>query len=218
MGRPREHDHRTAAALLVAAERTIHEHGIQALSVRGAAEQAGTTTRAVYSLFGSKDGLVAALAAHGFELLGDAVKALPTTADPIADLVAAGLTFRAFALEHPALFAISIQRPTPDSGPSVQVRAASNDALAGLVDKLDRLGDAGGLGGRTVRGAACQFHALCEGLATLEFRGVELGDPYPGNAQRAWEEALAALVTGFASPAPEPTKAQRSRRERQPRG
>ena len=205
MGRPREHDHRTAAALLAAAELAIHEHGIEALSVRGVAERAATTTRAVYSLFGSKDGLMAALAAHGFDLLGAEVAALPTTEDPIADLVAAGLAFRAFALGHPILFAISIQRPTPDSGPWLQASAAGKDALAALLGKLDRLSAASGLGGRTVRGAACQFHALCEGLATMELRGVELGE----NAQRTWEEALTALVTGFATPVPKRAEADR---------
>ena len=209
MGRPREHDHRTAAALLAAAELAIHEHGIEALSVRGVAERAATTTRAVYSLFGSKDGLVAALAAHGFDLLGAEVAALPTTEDPVADLVAAGLAFRAFALGHPILFAISIQWPTPDSRLWLQVRTASKDALAALLGKLDRLSANSGLGGRTVRGAACQFHALCEGLATMELRGVELGDPGLGNAQRAWEEALTALVTGFATPVPKRAEAER---------
>ena len=212
IGRPREHDQRTAAALLAAAERTILEDGIDALSVRGVAKQIDTSTRAVYSLFGSKEGLVAALAAHGFDLLGAAVKALPTTEDPIADLVAAGLAFRRFALEHPTLFAISIQRPKPNSAPWLQVRAAANDALAELVHKIARLADAGGLGGRTLPDAACQFHALCEGLVALELRGVEFGDRrYP---QRLWQEALTALVTGFAAPVPQPAEPPRPRGER----
>jgi AcrR family transcriptional regulator len=193
VGRPREHDQRTAAALLAAAERTIREEGLAALSVRGVAEQAATTTRAVYSLFGSKEALVAALAAHAFELLGAAVKALASTDDPVADLVRAGLAFRTFALEHPTLFAIAIQRPTPDSTPWLQVRAAANDALAGLEQKLDRLDQASGLGGRTIADAAFQFHALCEGLAALELRG----NCNPTQARRLWREALTALVKGF---------------------
>jgi AcrR family transcriptional regulator len=196
MGRPREHDQRTAAALLAAAERTLHEQGIGALSVRSVAEQAGTSTRAVYSLFGSKDGLIAALAANAFELLGAAVKALPTTEDPVADLVSAGLAFRVFALEHPTLFAIAIQRPAPDFfTPWHQVHAAANDALTGLEHRLDRLRQAGGLRGRAIRDAAFQFHALCEGLAALELRG----GCDPAQARRLWQEALIALVHGFAA-------------------
>src|SRR6516165_7239233 len=110
MGRPREHDDETAAALLVAAERIVEEHGPDALSVRGVAGDVGTTTRAVYSLFGSKEGLIAALGAHAFDLLRAGLDALPTTNDPAADLIAAGLMFRCFAIEHPSLFAIGVQR------------------------------------------------------------------------------------------------------------
>ena len=104
MGRPREHDERTAIALLAAAERTIEERGIGALSLRELARDAGTTTRAVYSLFGSKEALLGALGARAFELLQAGLAALPETDDPRDDLVEAGLMFRRFALEHPALF------------------------------------------------------------------------------------------------------------------
>ena len=70
MGRPREHDEQTRAALLAAAEQIVADGGPAALSVRAVAEAAGTTTRAVYSLFGSKDGLlVEALARDAFEFL-----------------------------------------------------------------------------------------------------------------------------------------------------
>src|SRR4051794_25231587 len=106
MGRPKEHDERTAAALLDAAERFAHEGGIEALSLRELALEANTTTRAVYSLFGSKEGLVAALGARAFELLELGLEALPVTEDPQRDLVRAGLMFRRFALDHPALFSI----------------------------------------------------------------------------------------------------------------
>ena len=67
MGRPREHDERTRAALREAAERLVAAGGPGALSVRAVAEEAGTTTRAVYSVFGSKEGLVVdALARDAF--------------------------------------------------------------------------------------------------------------------------------------------------------
>src|SRR5438067_5844193 len=129
MGRPREHDQRTAAALLRAAERTIQDRGPDALSVRGIAIEVGTTTRAVYSLFGSKEGLIAALGVHAFDLLRAGLDALPTTNDPQADLVAAGLMFRRFATEHPSLFAIGVQRSL--SAPSLweqQVRPPAERA------------------------------------------------------------------------------------------
>ena len=70
MGRPTRHDDATRAALLIAAERLVETSGPGALSVRAVADQIGTTTRAVYSTFGSKEGLLASLAQRSFELLG----------------------------------------------------------------------------------------------------------------------------------------------------
>jgi AcrR family transcriptional regulator len=198
MGRPREHDQLTAAALLAAGERAVHEGGLDALSVRGVAAEAATTTRAVYSLFGSRDGLIAALGAHTYELLQTALERLPQTADPQADMVAAGLMFRRFALEHPALFSIGIQRTHTSSKLWPQFRAAANDSLAVLSRRLARLHDKNLLDGRTVRDATIQFHALCEGLAALELR-----EALPAkDAERVWHDALTALIAGFTSTPP----------------
>ena len=197
MGRPREHDERTATALLDAAERTIQAHGVAALSVRGVADEVGTTTRAVYSLFGSKDGLLVALAARAFELLGAAVHALPTTDNPADDLVSAGVdVFRPFALDHPILFRVGVQRTGVGSeeGPFTAARLA---ALAELEARIERLAEVG-LGVRPIRRAAFAFHALCEGLASMELRG---GLP-PGQEAPLWRDALSALVAGFATARP----------------
>jgi AcrR family transcriptional regulator len=194
MGRPREHDQLTAAALLAAGERAVDEGGLEALSVRGVAAEVGTTTRAVYSLFGSRDGLIAALGAHTYALLRTALERLPLTSDPQADMVQAGLMFRRFALEHPALFSIGIQRTLTSSELWPQFRAAANDALAVLSQRLARLQENDLLAGRTVRDATTQFHALCEGLAALELRQALPSK----NAERIWRDALTALIAGLA--------------------
>ena len=123
MGRPREHNEATRTALLVAAERIIAERGPSALSVRAVADAAGTTTRAVYSLFGSKDGLlVGALARDAFEFLSTEIQKLEETDDPVTDLIDVGvLVFRRLVREHPALYRIAFQRIVPglDAGPEL---------------------------------------------------------------------------------------------------
>src|SRR6516165_7728964 len=102
MGRPREHDETTREALLVAAEAIEEQGGTAALSVRAVADAIGTSTRAVYSTFGSKDGLLNALAQRSFELLRDSIGRLPETDDPTVDLVNAAVdVFRPMAIEHP---------------------------------------------------------------------------------------------------------------------
>ncbi len=213
MGRPREHDQRTAAALLAAGERAVDEGGLEALSIRGVAVEAATTTRAVYSLFGSRDGLIAALGAHTYDLLRTALEQLPLTADPQADMVQAGLMFRRFALEHPALFSIGIQRTLPSSELWPHFRAAANDALAVLSRRLARLQEQDLLAQRSVRDATIQFHALCEGLAALELRQTFP----PKDAERIWRDALTALIAGFAiTPRQRPDPTTTTRRPTKP--
>jgi AcrR family transcriptional regulator len=210
MGRPREHDQRTAEALLDAAERIVTAEGVEALSVRRVADDVGTTTRAVYSLFGSKDGLLVALGARAFDMLGVAIRAMPRTTDPSADLIEAGVAvFRNFAVGHPSLFKIAVQRSIGSPGLSKEFAAAASAAFLGLLAHVARLETAGELGRRTVRDAATEFHALCEGLAALELRSQLT----TGDNERIWRDALTALVIGFsaASEPPAPTRPDRGR-------
>jgi hypothetical protein len=92
---------------------------------------------------------------------------------------------------------------------SGQVRAAANSALEVLKVTVGRLADAQLLGGRTINDAMLQFHAVCEGLAGVELRGVTSRREAPA----MWRQALTALVTGFAAGAGTSTRrGARSRR------
>ena len=204
VGRPREHDDGTRAALRAAAERIVATGGPAALSVRAVAGEAGTTTRAVYSLFGSKEGLVVdALAQSAFEFLADGVEKLIETADPVADLVAVGVpVFRTLVLEHPALYRIAFQRIAPGLRAGPEVTAARARAHALLHAKIHRVEDAGLLGRKTVGEAAVEFNAMLEGLANAELRGSILPMLTPGTEERTWRDALTTVVRGFAASAP----------------
>lgn len=195
MGRRRRHDESTATGLLDAAEHLVAEHGPEALSLRDVAQKAGTTTRAVYTLFGSKDALLGALGIRAFDLLGDEVDALPTTDQPESDLVEAALVFRRFALGHPALFSIAFHRADPAVWP--RFRPAAAEALAVLHTRFEPLAANGRLGGRTIPEAALQFHALCEGLASVELRT----SPLAHDPETFWRSAFRALIAGFAGSA-----------------
>jgi AcrR family transcriptional regulator len=196
VGRPRQHDERIGAALLDAAERIVEADGLGALSVRAVADEIGTTTRAIYSLFGSKEGLIAALGARTFDLLGAAVSALPMTDDPAVDLVEAGVNgFRRVMLDHPALFRLGVQQ-ADTLRQQAEIRGSSVRAWTVLQARVSRLEQRGLLGTRSVDEAATAFHALCEGLTALEVRGV-LSET---SAERLWGDALTALVAGFGVP------------------
>jgi AcrR family transcriptional regulator len=194
MGRPKLHDERTAAALLDAAERIVEADGLDALSLRRLAEQTHTTTRAVYSVYGSKDGLIAALAARGFDILRDGVAGVPTTQRPDRDLVEAGLVFRQYAVDHPSLFRIAFQNQPSGLRMMPSVRVAATEALGVLKHRVARLEEDGLLGDYSVDDATLHFHAACEGLAGLELRGNLSSD-----SERLWRQGLSALVRGLAN-------------------
>ena len=200
MGRRREHDEKTAAALLDAAERIIADHGVDALSLREVARDAATTTRAIYSLFGSKDGLLGALGVRAFNLLQREIEALPASDRPWDDLIEVALIYRRFALQHPALFSIAFHRADPAIWP--RFRAAAMATLAVLDKRFQPLADADLLGGRSVAEASTQFRALGEGVAWTELRGNDL----PPDPERFWRNAFHALITGLAAPTPRPPR------------
>jgi len=201
VGRPREHGEETRAKLRAAAERLVADGGPYALSVRAVAKEAGTSTRAVYSLFGSKDGLlVDALAQGAFEFLADNIDELVETDDPVDDLVAIGVpVFRRLVLEHPALYRIAFQRPVRNLSPGPELTAARERAFSRLAAKVKRLDDAGLLANKSVREAAVEFNAMLEGLANAELRGAVFRNLPEGGEEGAWRNALTTLVNGFAA-------------------
>ena len=200
MARPREHDEETRAALHAAAERIVAESGPDALSVRAVADEADTTTRAVYTLFGSKDGLVATLAQHAFGLLVARAGAVRETRDPAADLVRTGVNgFRPFVLEHPSLYRIAFQRVVPGLREVPELTAARGRALKLLQSRVHRVKDAGGIPRKSVAEASVEFNAMCEGLANAELRGTTLPILPAGHEERAWTAALRSVVRGWAA-------------------
>ena len=200
MGRPRQHDDATRDALLAAAERLVEQGGTSALSVRAVADEIGTSTRAVYSTFGSKDGLLSALAARSFDMLRDGIAGLPCTTDPASDLMRAALTvFRPMAIEHPSLFRIAFLRAAPDVEMGPDVAAASLAGYALLTERVQRLADADLLGGREVQAATREFNALCFGMAVTELLNPSQLGSHP---ERAWRAAFETLISGFGTPVP----------------
>jgi len=198
VGRPREHDAITRERLRAAAERIVARSGTAALSVRTVAAAARTTTRAVYSTFGSKEGLVDALAQTAFDFLHTEIEGLPETADPVRDLIDLAIdVFRKLALQRPALYRIAFQRIVPDLRASPDLKAARQRAFAQLQRKIARVEAAGLLGPTTLPEATVAFEAMMEGLANAELRGRTLPILPKGKEKDAWGRALASLLRGF---------------------
>ena len=199
MGRPKEHDETTRRQLLDAAERLSATDGWEALTVRRIAEEAGTSTRAVYALFGSKEGLEQALHQAMFTRLRDLLQACERTEDPRRDIAEQSLAYRQWAVERPERYALAMHRfvgkrsrPRSDEG-----LAVSREALGELRQAVRRCADAGLLlGDRDPEDVVTHMRAMVHGLAEFENLGMLGPDP-----EAHWLAAVSAQLDGYVQPA-----------------
>lgn len=111
MARPVVYDDVLRRRLLDVTADRVAERGANAVSLRELANAADTSTTAVYSLFGGKAGLLAAVIMDGFESLGVAQEA----AEP-GGATAMAKAYRSWALAHPRLYRMMFSAMTRESG------------------------------------------------------------------------------------------------------
>ncbi|HAC59619.1 MAG TPA: TetR family transcriptional regulator [Rhodobiaceae bacterium] len=104
-------------ALLDAASEMLVHGGPDAISLRKLAARVGTSTMAVYTAFGGKEGLIAALFEEAFDRLAAAEEAVPHNKEPLLYLHDLARAYRSFALKNPSYYALMISStlPVPDS-------------------------------------------------------------------------------------------------------
>jgi AcrR family transcriptional regulator len=105
------------AALLDAASEMLMRGGPDSISLRKLAAKVGTSTMAVYTAFGGKDGLIAALFNEAFDRLGATQAAVPRNKEPLLYLADLGRAYHDFAIANPSYYAlmISATMPVPES-------------------------------------------------------------------------------------------------------
>jgi AcrR family transcriptional regulator len=169
----------------------LHEEGADALTVRRLAEEVGTSTRAIYALFESKEGLVRALYRAGFETLYRQQSAVSVTGDPVTDLVALAHAYRRTALDNRHLYGLMFDGARGYE-PTSEDRQFARRTLVQVRDAV-RAGVAAGRLPDDGRAITLELWALVHGLAALELQGI-LADG--DTATRYWTEAVTAFVRG----------------------
>ena len=180
MSRPKVYDENLRVALLDAAGSVITAEGYAALSLRRLAADVGTSTTAVYALFGGKPGLMAELYREAFRRFGEHLRDVEPSADPIHDIARLGVAYRASALDDPHLYQIMFgARPTgfvPDEDSAVDAAAT----FAPLLDAVTRAVEAGNLRREDPAVIATALWAGLHGLISFElgdFMPPQAGDP-----------------------------------------
>ena len=142
----------------------------------------------IYRLFGDKQGLLDAVASHGFVSYLHGKTALEHSADPVEDLRRGWDLHVAFGLAHPAVYTLIYGEPRP--GVESPAARAAADVLAGQVR---RIAAAGRLRVSEERAAHLIHAAGCGMTLTLIALPPEQRDPALSVLAR---ESIIAAVTG----------------------
>ncbi|MCZ0976168.1 TetR-like C-terminal domain-containing protein [Streptomyces albulus] len=140
-------------------------------------------------MFGDKDGLLAELATHGFEMyLAEKHEALSQSEDPVADLYRGWDLHVDFGLRHPAFYLLMYGTARPGRKPP-----AADEAHALLVSLLERAAADGRLR-VPVEEATHVVHAATTG-ATLALIGEEASQRKPSTSTRLRNIVLGSITT-----------------------
>jgi AcrR family transcriptional regulator len=126
-------------ALLDAAGALLLAEGTDGMTTRRMAEMAGTTTQAIYTEFGGKEGIARAMYREGFARLEARMRAVGRTSDPFFDLLQQGRTYRESALSDPHFYDVMFGRPIPQFTPDADDLAISwiaHDLLAAEIERV----------------------------------------------------------------------------------
>jgi AcrR family transcriptional regulator len=172
----------------------LANEGPSSLTARRVAEEARTSTPAVYELFGDKAGLVRELFFEGFRSLRARFDGLEETRDPRADLVATLNAFRAFVRENAALSEVMFGRPFADFDPGPAELKALGSVRTFIVGRVRRCVDAALIAGSETD-IAHVLVSLTQGLAATEAAGW-LGTSR-ASVERRWDLAFRAVLDGL---------------------
>jgi AcrR family transcriptional regulator len=175
--------------LVGAALRSLEDRGVDALRAREVCAEVGTSTQALYTLFGGMPGLIEAAAGEGFAWLARHVDAVPESDDPVADHLLRGWAYTDWALARPFLYRAMFGVTDPSPGRRVPVETTmaathlsvgdGRTALDVLVRSVTRMIDGGRLRRADPHHLARQFLSATHGYVLLELAGA-FGEPGTG--------------------------------------
>ncbi|WP_214413905.1 TetR/AcrR family transcriptional regulator [Sphaerisporangium fuscum] len=123
----------TRLRVIEAAIGLLTRGGRDAVTTRAVADAAGLQPPAIYRLFGDKDGLLDAVAEHGFAAFLATKRVDPDPPDPIEDLRAGWDVAVEFGLTNPALYTLMYSEPTRATSAAFK---AGMEILRGRIRRL----------------------------------------------------------------------------------
>jgi AcrR family transcriptional regulator len=168
MGRPRTNDDTVMDRLIESATEMFATRPRESITVRALAAAAESSTAAVYSLFGGKEGLIDEVRNRAVAGLYQDLSAVPASDDPLADLYALAVAYRRWGREHGHLYTV-LFGGVQSFDPSGEV--GTDDPIRPLIDAIDRALSASLLAGDATS-IALSLWVTLHGLVTLELAGA----------------------------------------------
>jgi AcrR family transcriptional regulator len=191
---PRRLNPANRTALIDAAAKLVAQDGPRALSARRVATEAGTSTMAVYTYFGSMSAIVREIVHDGFARLKRLFDLVEPTADPVGDMALLGRVYRHNAVTNRHVFEVMF------GGSSLAGFALTEDdrqhgryTLAPVEDFARRCVSAGRFRPDDPGLLAHNMWLGVHGTVILEIGGY-LVEPYDANV--CFESQLISLMVG----------------------
>lgn len=200
--------------MLDIAARLLAEETPDALSVRRVAAEAGTSTMAVYTYFGSMSGLVREIVHEGFDRLEQNFAGIEFSSDAVADLALFGRAYRHTAVTAANLYSVMFGgRPLAGFALTEPDRQYGRYTMARVVGCAGRCVESGRFRQADEVLVAHHMWLAMHGLVTLEI-GEYLIEPC--DADICFETQLVTLMTGAGDTFDAATASVRASAERFP--
>src|SRR5918999_37846 len=204
MKRDSYHHGNLRRALLDAGLDLLAERGVDGFTLREVARRAGVSHAAPSHHFGDRGGLVRAIVAESFTLLGSALAEAASAAgdDPIDRIAAMGLAYVDFALDNPERYRLMFRTELSQAGTSeapTDADAAGGGAFATLMAAVQDAADRGLLReGVDAGAAAVTAWASVHGLASLILEGaIGIRADQRGRARQVASAVVALVLAGL---------------------
>lgn len=184
VARPKVHTDELRGRLLAEAARLVLDDGVAKLFLRDLAERVGTSTTAIYSLFGSKDGMLNVLLEHAFNDFARAQEGRGDHDDPVADIAALGTAYFRWAREHRSLYRLMFGGSLVGLADTPATDEARERSIAPLRVAVARAQAAGRFRPDDEDTVVVSLWAQMHGIVALDEQGL-LGDVDPLSAASA---------------------------------
>lgn|SRR5512146_128387 len=180
------HAQTSTAAIVAAGRRLLEERGMDALTMRDVAAAVGVRTPSLYKRVRGRSDLFGLILEDVADELTSALDAAASSGDPLTDVRAMAVAYRAYAHANPVAYSLMFAPQAMSGATARSVRSSATflRVVAELAGQRDAL-----LAARTIV-------AWAHGFITMELAGAfRLG----GDVEQAWDFGLGRVLAAVCS-------------------